>query len=134
MSIFTLFATLPDRRSDPVLFLLDVETSDPDVALTAARRYLEHSDECDIEIVGQGLALESLDFCDPSKSGPDIQLGSLAVMRWSLQPGDEVTWNDPDDGACTRTLTIRSIEYRPDMVQITDTDGGYLECFLEELS
>jgi hypothetical protein len=51
-----------------------------------------------------------------------------------LEPGDEVTWNDPDDGACTRTDTIGSIELHGDIVRITWRDGSDLECWAHELS
>lgn len=61
-----------------------------------------------------------------------------------LAPGDEVTWTDPDDGACSRTLTIGTIEWLEsspnpirddeDVLRIVDTEGGELECFGRELS
>ena len=51
-----------------------------------------------------------------------------------LRPGDHVRWNDPDEGVCSRNMTLASIFVSGDVVQITDTDGDYLECFAEELS
>lgn len=51
-----------------------------------------------------------------------------------LQPGDQVYWSDPDDGLCSRMLTIQSIEVEGNIVCITDINNGYLECFPEELS
>ena len=51
-----------------------------------------------------------------------------------LRSGDEVTWNDPDGGYCSKTVTISSIEIKGHTVCITDTNGGYLECFPKELS
>ena len=51
-----------------------------------------------------------------------------------LKPGDEVFWTDPDAGICSRPLVISEIELKEDIVCITDKDGGYLECFSEELS
>lgn len=52
-----------------------------------------------------------------------------------LHSGDEITWNDPDDGLCTKTLVIQSIEYLSnDVVRITDKNGGVLEAYLNELS
>jgi len=51
-----------------------------------------------------------------------------------LHPGDEVFWNDPDEGACSRVYKIRTIELvTPNMVRIEDVDGGVLECFAREL-
>ena len=51
-----------------------------------------------------------------------------------LHSGDEVFWEDPDHGACSRTLTIATIDIRPgNLIRITDTDGGELECFAREL-
>ena len=51
-----------------------------------------------------------------------------------LHPGDEVYWNDPDDGICSRVYTIASIVVNGKVVSITDVDGSVLECFAEELS
>ena len=55
-----------------------------------------------------------------------------------LHPGDEVYWNDPDDGACSRHLTILTIDVHPDngpdtVVSIMEVDGSVVECFLKEL-
>lgn len=54
----------------------------------------------------------------------------------SLHPGDEVFWNDPDDGKCSRTYHIRTIEVlaQSDIVIIHGYDGSSLECFASELS
>jgi hypothetical protein len=55
--------------------------------------------------------------------------------RHKLQRGDEVTWNDPDEGLCTRTGIILSIEYfGDDSAKLTMTDGWYSEVMLQELS
>lgn len=51
-----------------------------------------------------------------------------------LQPGDQVTWNDPDGGACTRTGTIQAISINGSIVSITWQDGSDLECYARELS
>lgn len=51
-----------------------------------------------------------------------------------LRPGDEVTWTDPDNDECSRSMIISSIEIKEDFVCITDRDGNYLECFPSELS
>ena len=50
-----------------------------------------------------------------------------------LHSGDEVYWEDPDDGACSRVLTIQSIYYCGNVVTITEPDGSVLECFAREL-
>jgi hypothetical protein len=50
-----------------------------------------------------------------------------------LAPGDEVYWEDPDEGACSRYITIRRIDVGPSIIQIYGTDGSYLECFSHEL-
>jgi hypothetical protein len=57
-----------------------------------------------------------------------------ATEAKNLKPGQEVFWKDPDDGACSKYLTIKEIEVRDDMVRITDEDGEYLECLPSELS
>jgi hypothetical protein len=53
-------------------------------------------------------------------------------MKW--QTGDEVKWNDPDGGACSRTGTILTIEEIGDgAVALTMTDGWHSEVLLTEL-
>ena len=59
-------------------------------------------------------------------------MGKLDVAK--LQPGDEVFWNDPDDGICSRYYTIQHIELNGNIVCITDVDGSSLEAFAHELS
>jgi hypothetical protein len=51
-----------------------------------------------------------------------------------LNPGDEVFWNDPDDGVCSRVYVISRICISGDIITITDVDGSDLECFAKELS
>ena len=55
--------------------------------------------------------------------------------RKHLHSGDEVTWNDPDDGLCTRTGKISAIEYLPEnTASIIWMDGSLTEVYLSELS
>lgn len=51
-----------------------------------------------------------------------------------LSSGDEVFWNDPDEGICSRILNISQIKIRGDIVCITETNGNYIEVFCVELS
>lgn len=51
-----------------------------------------------------------------------------------LDTGDEVFWTDPDNGECSRHITIQTIQTIGDVVCTTGKDGDYLECFAEELS
>lgn len=50
-----------------------------------------------------------------------------------LRKGDEIFWNDPDGGKCSRCYTIADIKYSGDMVKITDVSGDYIECLLSEI-
>lgn len=50
-----------------------------------------------------------------------------------LHSGDQVYWNDPDDGACSRVLTIQSVEVHGNVVTIEEPDGSVVECFAREL-
>jgi len=52
----------------------------------------------------------------------------------NLQNGDEVFWEDPDDGLTSRSITIQSVEIKGDVVCIYGKDGDELECFANELS
>ena len=55
----------------------------------------------------------------------------------NLHDGDEVYWTDPDEGKCSRYLTIREYNILDEdvgLVEIWDKDGSYLQCFLNELS
>lgn len=58
---------------------------------------------------------------------------TLAEVQ-KLHPGDEVYWNDPNEGAKSRVYKIRTIEVFAGIVVITEPDGGSLECFPKELS
>lgn len=56
-------------------------------------------------------------------------------FRRSLQAGDTVFWNDPDDGACSRYLEIHKIVYLTEEdVRITESGGSVVECCISELS
>ena len=50
-----------------------------------------------------------------------------------LQPGDQVYWNDPDAGICSRILNILTISICDDIISITDIDGSYIQCYHNEL-
>lgn len=58
-----------------------------------------------------------------------------AWMVLKLSPGDEVYWNDPDEGLCSRVLTIDKIwvEDEGQTVTIRDIDGYEVDCFAGEL-
>jgi hypothetical protein len=60
----------------------------------------------------------------------------------ALKPGDEVKWNDPDRGLCSRTIKIKQIvileepgdPWQDDtIISIEEEDGGYIEVFAHEL-
>lgn len=51
----------------------------------------------------------------------------------NLHSGDQVFWSDPDDGFCSKSLTIASIEFNGNVVRIISQDGDSLECFANEL-
>jgi hypothetical protein len=51
-----------------------------------------------------------------------------------LHPGDEVFWNDPDEGTCSKNIIILEISTKGDIVCITGDDGADLECFAHELN
>ena len=50
-----------------------------------------------------------------------------------LQSGDEVFWNDPDNGLTSRNIIIQSIEIKGDVVCVYGQDGDELECYAHEL-
>ena len=51
-----------------------------------------------------------------------------------LHSGDEVYWNDPDSGKCSRVLKIHSIEVNGNVAIIQDVGGTVVECYISELS
>lgn len=61
-----------------------------------------------------------------------------------IQPGDQVFWNDPDEGTCSRVLTVQTIEINVDseddgedmdiIVSIMEPGGSVVECYAHELS
>lgn len=60
---------------------------------------------------------------------------STKDWRRELKAGDEVTWNDPDAGACSFTGIIAQIEFKPDNAAwIMFVDGHEIEVLLSELS
>ena len=55
--------------------------------------------------------------------------------RCKLHSGDEVTWNDPDGGICTRSGTISTVDYYSEgAVRLVMTDGWSVEALITELS
>ena len=57
------------------------------------------------------------------------------MWQYKLHAGDEVTWNDPDGGACSVTGDILSIEFLPEQcARLTMTNGWSSEVRLSELS
>jgi hypothetical protein len=51
-----------------------------------------------------------------------------------LRNGDEVYWNDPDGGLCSRHIVIREIRIDGEVVVIDGIEGDHLECLVCELS
>lgn len=67
-----------------------------------------------------------------------MKKSNSAEFPWNLNPGDEVYWNDPDEGVCSKHITIRTVEYHGQVgddciIQLTGVDGSDLECFAHEL-
>lgn len=50
-----------------------------------------------------------------------------------LHPGDQVQWNDPDSGICSKIITIQNIEWHGEIVRLVEQNGSVLECYLDEL-
>jgi hypothetical protein len=53
----------------------------------------------------------------------------------ALKVGNKVFWSDPDQGLCSRLLTIHGIQVGPmdDHVELLDQNGGYVCCPFSEL-
>lgn len=58
-----------------------------------------------------------------------------AMWQAQLKPGDTVKWNDPDAGACSGILTVRTIDIQLDSqcVRIETADGRTLGAGFDEL-
>lgn len=50
-----------------------------------------------------------------------------------LHQGDEVYWEDPDEGRCSRVLKIQTINVSGNVVSIMEPDGSVVECYAREL-
>jgi len=50
-----------------------------------------------------------------------------------LHPGDQVKWNDPDEGTCSRVLTIQTIEINGNVFTIMEPDGSVIMGYAREL-
>jgi hypothetical protein len=52
-----------------------------------------------------------------------------------LCPGDQIYWNDPDDGRCSRIYEIKNIRIDDDeeIVTIEEPDGSLLMCYISEI-
>jgi hypothetical protein len=57
---------------------------------------------------------------------------TIKEMR-KLHPGDQVFWEDPDGGACSRVLRIQTIKVVGNVATIMELDGSILECYAKEL-
>jgi len=71
---------------------------------------------------------------DPEELEDLEDLTTDDAWKLNLHNGDEVYWNDPDDGRCSRILKVSSIVYKGDFVSIEEQSGAVVECFLSELS
>ena len=56
------------------------------------------------------------------------------MNRQQLKPGIRVFWQDPDNGACSRYVVIKHVEFHGEIVRLQESDGAVIECFLNELS
>lgn len=64
-----------------------------------------------------------------------VELEEMNRWQHKLAPGDEVTWNDPDEGFISMAGVIQTIEWpRPDLARILFTHGQELEALADELS
>ena len=50
-----------------------------------------------------------------------------------LHQGDQVYWEDPDEGSCSRLLAIQTIEVNGNIVTIMEPDGSVVEAYAREL-
>ena len=67
------------------------------------------------------VVLPSPDFISSIQVSMDIQHNWV----FNLHLGDEVTWNDPDNGLCSRTARIRC-------VKVYDRIDGFIELLWED--
>ena len=57
------------------------------------------------------------------------------TKRAVFNKGDEVTWNDPDEGSCSVTGIIKNIQRKADGVVLLSLKNGWSsEVFFRELS
>lgn len=51
----------------------------------------------------------------------------------NVKAGDKIQWNDPDEGTCSNSIVVKSIEDKGDLIAITGEDEEYIECYLDEI-
>jgi len=118
------------------LKVVNVPTDDPERAARAARRYLEHGDAPGGWDVDESLVLPEAISSEESgpDANPDFVVPEDQVFIWSLTKDDRVRWNDPDDGVCSRILTVADVKFEgEDSATITDMDGSDVGCCFPEL-
>ena len=110
----------------------DVESGHTDsVACTV---WMPYYDWIDYGNIGTCDSCDDLAVCDDDGLCSSCADTDDEFDPHSLGSGDEVYWDDPDNGAGSRTIVIRSITAIGDAFCITGTDGSVLECLAHELS
>ncbi|RPJ59095.1 MAG: hypothetical protein EHM12_07225 [Dehalococcoidia bacterium] len=107
------------------LKLIEVPTDDPDIAVNVAKRSLEYGNE--------GWEIDEAVAMIDASNGADHNIDPENVPIWNLQNGDEIYWNDPDEGRCSRMLRVKNFEFRgDDVISIEDITGAVVEGFMNE--
>lgn len=121
-------AVMGECCTSPHLKTVEVPTSDETVAVRVAERFLEFG--TDGWELGDAIALVNALF-----DCPDYTVPASEVPVWGLQAGDEIEWDDPDEGVCSRVLKVKSVEFRGDRsLAIEEEDGSVVEGYIEEFT
>jgi hypothetical protein len=121
-------AVMGECCTRPHLKVVEVPNSGPDRAVTIAKRYLEFADE-------GWEPNDAIVVPDGEMEPPDYTVPENELIGWGLEPGDEVKWNDPDEGRCSRILKVKSVEFLGESaISIMEEDGSVVECYARELA
>ncbi len=92
----------------------------------------EDLEEAIHEAAGVDISIDSVDSWEYVGDSWEVDEEGIVEMRGNFQSGQEVWWEDPDDGICSGPATF--VRYYGEGCATISKDGTQIECFVDELS